>query len=250
MTPVKPKGRGRRPRQQVQIMDDSNNRILTRSAVKNKINNEEKVDKSTKNKKQSTGNKRRRKVDKDEIGLLVDDVNSEDDESKVDIEKIRELAETNVANQSNVDQFQKRSRRSRKQSSTTDDHRLQDFMELDDDQLIDAMDETPITGKRTTTSKTKNATRKRKTTTIVNDSSTTKQRTNKTSKSNDNPEDYDENSFAEQENRKNVANCPKDQKKCRITLPEVDFSMRLECNDSREPKSKGVVTRSRAKRIK
>ena len=77
ITPIKPKGRGRRPRQ-VQRIEDNENRILTRSAAKNKNKNEEKepsTEKSAKCKKQSTGNKRRRKIDKDEIGLLIDSDN-------------------------------------------------------------------------------------------------------------------------------------------------------------------------------
>ncbi|XP_075584500.1 uncharacterized protein LOC124499637 isoform X1 [Dermatophagoides farinae] len=250
ITPIKPRGRGRRPRQ-VQRIEDSENRILTRSAAKNKNKNEEKepsTEKSAKCKKQSTGNKRRRKIDKDEIGLLIDSDNGiESDE--VDIEKIRELAAIN-SKKPHVDHFRKRSRGSRKQSANND--RLQTIdIELDDYQLMDAMTKTPITSKKT---KVKNATRKRKTATTM-DESTSKNKTIKSkrktkAKTNDD-HDHDEDSNNEaKENLKNVVNCepkPNEPRKYRYILPEVDFSMRLE---QKEPNgAKGVVTRSRAKHI-
>ncbi|KAH9417517.1 hypothetical protein DERP_007515 [Dermatophagoides pteronyssinus] len=253
ITPIKPKARGRRPKQKI---ENSENRMLTRSAHKKKIKNEEQQDeqleeKLLKSKKQSTGVKRRRKAPKDEIGQLIDS----DDEStsdQVDIEKIRELAEiySKKSNNHNVDQFHKRSRGRgpRKQSSTAsmtnDDDELQtiDIMELDDNQLIDAMNErsSVTNGKRKTA-----PTRKRKTTTI-----------NKTCKSNESDDHLiDDDCINQQENQKNVASCQpqrmNNQKKCRIILPDVDFSMRLECNDSNEQttKAKVIMTRSRAKRI-
>ncbi|XP_027198460.2 uncharacterized protein LOC113792734 [Dermatophagoides pteronyssinus] len=255
ITPIKPKARGRRPKQKI---ENSENRMLTRSAHKKKIKNEEQQDeqleeKLLKSKKQSTGVKRRRKAPKDEIGQLID--NDSDDESKadqVDIEKIREFAEiySKKSNNHDVDQFHKRSRGrgSRKQSSTAtmtnDDDELQaiDIMELDDNQLIDAMNErsSVTNGKRKTA-----PTRKRKTTAI-----------NKTCKSNESDDHLiDDDCIDQQENQKNVASCQpqrmNNQKKCRIILPDVDFSMRLECNDSNEQttKAKVIMTRSRAKRI-
>ena len=154
------------------------------------------------------------------------------------------------SNNHNVDQFHKRSRGRgpRKQSSTAsmtnDDDELQtiDIMELDDNQLIDAMNErsSVTNGKRKTA-----PTRKRNTTTI-----------NKTCKSNESDDHLiDDDCINQQENQKNVASCQpqrmNNQKKCRIILPDVDFSMRLECNDSNEQttKAKVIMTRSRAKRI-